>query len=311
MKESMSYIRQNIKNKAKMIYFSNLFQITSILFLYVLIYFPANMIASGISDYIVEVFPVLGKNLYFSFALTYFISSVFTIIGTPLLYGIIFNINKVEQLEITTYSNYFIWLSKPKYIFKSFLVRINYIVRSIPFVLIAFSPVIIGFIYLLISNNPEPHIKNLLTGNYLIELFNELADISQSGNIEAIYDINPVLIRNVGYQFTVLLFSVFLKVLLLLRFFLVDYIIVKNPDMKISAVFRNSKLAMRGHYGEFIIFMLSFIPVIFITSILCNFFSVFIYVYIFVATVLFANKLIQNYFRKDEPIVKTVDEVQL
>lgn len=311
MKESMSYIRQNIKNKAKMIYFSNLFQITSILFLYALIYFPASMIASGISDYIVEFFPVLGKNLYFSFALTSLISSIFTVIATPLLYGIIFNINKVERMESTSYSNYFIWFSKRKYTLKSFAVRINYIIRSIPYVLIAFSPVIIGFIYIFLSKNPEPHIENLLTGNYLIELLNQIADITQSSNIEAFYNISPVLIRNVGYQMCVLLFSECLKFILLLRFFLVDYMIVKNPDMKISAAFRNSKLAMKCHYGELIIFMLSFIPIIFITSILCSFFSVFIYVYIFVATVLFANKLIQNYFREDEPVIKTADEVQL
>lgn len=313
MKESMSLIRRNIKNKAKMIYFSNLFQITSILFLYALLFFPAQMLASGLADYIVSIFPSLGENLFFSYALTSTISPIIAILTTPLLYGIIFNINKVERLEQTTYSNYFIWFSKWKYTKKAFLVRINYLVRSIPFVLLAFSPVILGLGYSFLVANPESHIKNLFTGNYIIDFSNQVSSIFQTGTVDDLYSIDPVLIRNVGYQMWILLICEVIKFILLLRFFLVDYMIVKNPDMKISVAFKNSRLAMKGHYGELIVFILSFIPLILITAFLCNFFSVFIYVYIFVATIIFANKIIKDYFREDndEPIIKTVEEVQL
>lgn len=313
MKESMSSIRRNLKTKAKMIYFSNLFQITSILFLYALLLFPAKMVASGIASFIVKIFPSLGENLFFSYSITSTISPIITILATPLLYGIIFNINKVERLEPTTYSNYFIWFSKWKYTKKAFLVRINFLVRAIPFVLLAFSPVILGIGYSLFVSNPESHIKNLFTGNYLIEFTSQLSNIVETGSIDDLYSIDPVLIRNVGYQMWILIVCEIVKFVLLLRFFLVDYMIVKNPDMKISVAFKNSRLAMKGHYGELIVFILSFIPLILITSILCYFFSVFVYVYIFVANIIFANNIIRNYFREDndEPIIKTVEEVQL
>ena len=284
MNESLSYIRKKIKAHAKMIFLGNLFQITSILFLYYLIKTPSEYIASGFAEYIASIFPFLGKNIYSSYILTYFISSLIAIIGAPLLYGIIFNINKVELMEPTTYSNYFIWLSKGKYTLKAILVRLNYILRSIPYFLLAFSPILIGMGYILLSENPEPHIKNLLTGDYFMEFMNEF------------YNISPVLLRNVTYQMVLLLLCSFINSILLLRFFLVDYIIVKNPDIKISAVFAISKKAMKGHYIEYILFLLSFIPAILLSAVFCNFLMVFIYVYIFVANILFANRLIKVYF---------------
>ncbi len=304
MNESTSYIRKKIKTHAKMIFFGNLFQITSILFLYYLIKVPSEYIASGIAEYIASAFPIFSENLYFSYILTYYISSLIAIIGAPLLYGIIFNINKVELIEPTTYSNYFIWFSKGKYTLKALLVRLNYIIRSIPYFLVAFSPVILGMAYIFISENPDPHIKNLLTGDYFMEFMNQFSSVMQkyltdpTNFMNEFYNISPVLLRNVLYQMVLLSLCSLVNSILLLRFFLVDYIIVKNPDMKISSVFALSKKAMKGHYVEYILFLLSFIPAILLSSVFCNFLIVFIYIYIFVATILFANRLIKVYYRE-------------
>lgn len=220
------------------------------------------------------------------------ITYVVTIIVSPLNFGVYENIQNRIYGRQMKFLNIFSWFGDIKLTGKAMGAKLIRAVRAIPIGIISFIPAIA--VYAVGYSGQSKSISYFLSKNWTEEAMSFMADaLSDPMNATIPTDI----MQNLMLQFLLLFSCLIIFSLLMLRYSLAEFIIIKNPEVPVNEAFKKSVQIMKGNYKETVIFYLSFYVMVLISALFCAPIApvamfIIINIYLFCAKLIYANYLL-------------------